>query len=495
MTESSPISKNGRYLIVVVAFLGWAFSGVHMSINQIVMRVATVDMMAADFAAMGLGPDSPLDAAGPELMAASDENDDGELDENERKRAREAIVGQWFGWFTCAFLLGAAAGGYLFGVVGDRLGRAKAMAVSILCFSVFSGVSYFVETPPQLLVLRFLTCMGIGGMWPNGIALLSEAWAGASRPIISGIMGTAANIGILSLGLLTVAVEVTAEDWRWTFLLGAAPVFLGVLSWLFVPESPKWLSLQKAPASTDSEFDQPSIGEIFRPPILSTTIIGILLGSIPLFGGWGVANWANAWASEVGDAKQAAADDEAETEEEAEKPKTDPVLKSMTVVTRSLPGSITSLLGGAIAFWLGRKRVYFALCIGALICTQGLFRIENPVESAVLFDINMFGRVLPITEFLAWNAGLGFFSGAFFGWLPLCLPEMFPTRVRSTGAGVSFNWGRILTAIGILVSAVALKEMFKGRYADVGQITGFVYAIGLVVILLAPDTSGKELDD
>lgn len=493
------ITSGGRYLILVVAFLGWAFSGVHMSINGIVMRVATVEMMVDDFAAMGLSDNSAPDAASKETIATNDENDDGVLDSSERTRAREAIVGQWFGWFVCAFLLGAAAGGYLFGVIGDRLGRARAMAGSILCYSVFSAVSYFVDSPTQLLILRFVTCMGIGGMWPNGIALLSEAWEGVSRPILSGIMGTAANVGILAFALFTVlGQQVTVADWRWTFLVGASPIVLGILALLAVPESPKWLALQAAPGGDTSgaEPEQASLGEIFKPPILQTTLIGILLGSIPLFGGWGVSNWATAWASEVGDTTKAAAPtDDAQDAEPAPQKKSDPVLKSMTVVARSLPGSITSLLGGFIAFRFGRKRTYFVLCIGALVCTQFLFRVENPVNSPVLFTISMFGRDLVITEFLGWTAGLGFFSGAFFGWLPLCLPEMFPTRVRSTGAGVSFNWGRILTAIGILLSAYALKDMFRGRYADVGQITGFVYAIGLVVILLAPDTSGKELED
>ena len=90
---------------------------------------------------------------------------------------------------------------------------------------------------------------------------------------------------------------------------------------------------------------------------------------------------------------------------------------------------------------------------------------------------------------------LGFFSGFFFGWLPLCLPELFPTRMRSTGAGVSFNWGRILTGVGVLVSAAALREAFEGCYVDVGQIAGFIYAVGILVILFATGLSGRELED
>jgi MFS family permease len=480
-----PISRTGCYIILVFAFLGWAFAGVHMSINGIVMRVATADLMKSQFAEQGISETASVGTAvAPSMLSEFDNNKDGSLDSTERGRAREASLSQWFGWLICAFLLGAAAGGYLFGVAGDRIGRAKAMAGSILCYSFFSSATYFVENPTQLLLLRFLTCMGIGGMWPNGIALLSEAWPNVSRPILSGAMGTAANVGILIFALSTIKFSVSAVDWRWTFLVGASPVVLGILSLLLVPESPRWLALRHQPADDgggDSNPDRPQkagLAEIFRPPLLKLTIIGILLGTVPLFGGWGVGNWATAWASEVEDTQQ----------------EKDPILKSMTVVARSLPGSISSLLGGALAFWLGRKRSYFLLSLGALVCTQFLFR-SDPADQNALFIINLFGRSLEINEFLAWTAGLGFFSGFFFGWLPYCLPELFPTRVRTTGAGVSFNWGRILTAIGVLATAAMLKEVLQGKYDIAGQYTGLIYVLGMVVVWFIPNLSEKRLDE
>lgn len=433
--DNAAISQSGRYAIVVVAFLGWFFAGVHMAITSIVMRVAAADLL-------------PVDAG-------------------------EGEIGKWFGWLVCAFLFGAASGGYLFGLVGDRVGRAKAMAASICCYSIFSGLTFFVADPWGLLVLRFLTCMGIGGMWPSGIALLSEAWSGVARPVLAGIMGTAANVGILCFALLTTVVYVEQNDWRWTMLAGAAPIILGLLSFAFVPESPRWLALQRRGDSSEAAtVNQVGLGEIFRPPLLKTTLLGILLGTIPLFGGWGVSNWATAWASEAGDTPAATSTDETP-------PQADPTLKSKAAIARSLPGSISSLLGGALAFYLGRKRTYFGLCLLALICTQMLFRCESPEADGFLF----------------WMASLGFFSGFFFGWLPLCLPELFPTRVRSTGAGVSFNWGRILTGVGVLASAIALKQAFQGRYADVGQLTGLIYAVGMVAILLTPTMSDAALED
>ena len=454
-TPSSDISKSGRYLIVIVAFLGWAFAGVHMSITSIVMRVALTDLLPA--------------------------------------KTPEGEIGQWFGWLVCAFLLGAATGGYMFGVIGDRFGRAKAMAASILCYSVFSGVTYFASSAETLLVLRFLTCMGVGGMWPNGIALLSEAWSNVGRPILAGVMGTAANVGILFFAIATTYRFVTAEDWRWTMVVGASPIILAILSILTVPESPRWLAIRAGTAKADA--GKVGVVEIFKPPIRRRTIIGILLGTIPLFGGWGVSNWASAWASEVGDrpvAKASGDTAEKSADDKTDEPvkKSDPALKSKTTIARSLTGSVTSLLGGFIAAMLGRKLSYSILCVCALVCTQFLFRVEDPASKEALFTI--FGWAP--SPFIFWTAALGFFSGFFFGWLPLCLPELFPTRVRSTGAGVSFNWGRILTTVGILISAAVLKTALKGQYPLVGQFTGFIYAFGLIVIFVAPLGNNKELD-
>jgi len=424
-----------RWAILFVAFFGWFFAGFQLAISSIVMRDAAVDLL----------PDKSL----------------------------ESDIGHWFGLLTAAFLFGAAAGGYLFGLIGDRIGRARAMAASIACYSIFSGLTWFADDPWTLLVLRFVTCLGVGGMWPTGIALLSEAWSNLARPVLAGVMGTSANIGICCFCLIAMRWPVEANHWRWTMLVGAGPLLLACVSFAVVRESPRWLALRRRQDGDESPpRDVVGLGEIFRPPILKTTLLGILLGTIPLFGGWGGSNWANAWASEVGGGKETGVSTR-------DKTPPNPALKAQANLARSIPGSISSLLGGALAYYLGRRRSYFLLCLGALVCTQMLFRVKDPDSD----------------EFLFWMGALGLFSGFFFGWLPLCLPEMFPTRVRSTGAGVSFNWGRILTGVGVLATSFALKQWFQGRYADVGLVTGYIYAVGLVAILLAPPVDDAILEN
>ncbi|MBC8350555.1 MAG: MFS transporter [Planctomycetes bacterium] len=417
-TTPPSLSKIGCALVLVTAFLGWMCAGWQLAISSLAMRDAAKDLLGS---------------------------------------GNEGDVGAWFGRLICAFLLGAAFGGYVFGFAGDRLGRAKAMGLSILWYSGFSAATVFVTDPWQLLACRFLGCMGIGGMWPNGIALVSEAWPNISRPFLAGAIGTAANFGIMILSAVASWKTVTAEDWRWIMWFGSTPFILGLFVLFAVPESPKWLALQDG-EEEDSQAKRAGIGEIFKRPLIATTILGIALGTVPLFGGWGSSTWVMPWAAAQEDM---------------------PELKAHLSLARSLTGTISSLLGGGIAMLLGRRRSYFIASLGALVSAQVLFWFLTPEANQGWF--------------IFWFGMLGFFSGFFFGWLPLFLPELFPTRVRSTGAGVSFNWGRIVTALGVVASSYLLQHVFGGDYAQIGRVTSLVYVAGMIVILFAPDTSNRSL--
>src|SRR5439155_3162022 len=165
------------------------------------------------------------------------EADLSESDKDELKQV-EAPLARWFAWFNCSFLIGAAVGGLLFGWLGDQIGRSKGMSVSILTYSAFATATYFAQSPIQFAALWFLACLGVGGMWPNGVALVSEAWSNLSRPMTAGVIGTSANIGIFLMATLIRYVPVTPDDWRWVMLVGAAPFALGVFALFAVPESP-----------------------------------------------------------------------------------------------------------------------------------------------------------------------------------------------------------------------------------------------------------------
>jgi MFS transporter, SHS family, sialic acid transporter len=155
-----------------------------------------------------------------------------------------------------------------------------------------------------------------------------------------------------------------------------------------------------------------------------------------------------------------------------------PYLKANLLATRSLTGVIGSALGGWIASAVGRRRSYCVVSLAALISAQYTFWFLTPTDPAFLF----------------WVGALGFFSGVYFGWLPLFLPELFPTAARSTGAGVAFNFGRILTA-GTIALTGAMMALFAGDYARIGRVTSLVFLIGAVIVWAAPDTTRRKLDE
>ena len=436
LTSVTPLvlSKRGRYLVLAAAFLGWMSAGMQMG-N---FPLATGSIVR-------------------DILGQSLEND-ASLSESQRKDIIKVESGKWFGWFICSFLLGAACGGLLFGWLGDHIGRAKTMGLSILCLSLIHGLCYFAQSLEQLLILRFLACFGVGGMWPTGVALASEAWSEASRPMLAGLIGTSANVGIALNGVIGEIRKVTQDEWRWLMLVSAVPAVLGIFVLLFVPDSPRWLAHRR---DHSTQKKSTPVAVIFRSPYLKLTLIGICLGTVPLLGGWGTNNWLIRWADQVGEKIDA------------------PKLKATTVWVGSTGAAIGSLLGGWLASYFGRRSTYFVISLGSLILSGYIFWQLTPADG---------------TLFLTWVFFLRLVSTVYFGWLPLYLPELFPTEIRSTGSGVTFNFGRILSVVGVLGTG-ALVGYFQGDYAATGRITHWIFALGMVVILFAPDTSGKRMDD
>lgn len=362
--------------------------------------------------------------------------------------------GRWFAWYTAAIMAGAALGGVTLGSLGDRIGRSKALAISILVYSAFGGAGSFVTSQEQLLALRFLTGVGVGGMWPNGAALVAECWSGLSRPLAAGIIGMGINIGILLLSRIGKQVSVTPDTWRWLTQIAATPGLIGIVCLVALPESPGWLRLRR---EERDRVPPPKFRELFAPGLRSRTIIGLVLGTIPLLGAWAGSKWMIPWADQIGGAGQ-------------------PGYKALTQSYWAAGATIGSFVGAQLAGWLGRRLSYFLISLSSTVVTCGIFWLSEPLSPSFL----------PLV-FLQ-----GFITTLFFGWLPLYLPELFPTRVRATGTGIAFNLGRVITAIGVF-AAGGLITLFDGSYPKVGFVTGLIYALGMLAIWWAPD-KGTALD-
>lgn len=516
---STGLTATGRYLVIIAAFLGWFFGGTHMAINGLAMRTAALNLLAESSEGdlneddrtqitslsvkLDLDKDGVIQTTAFDNPQVQDDLNPGQISRKELQQVgltknpdvvkvlgiagdQDGVIsdaeleryviddrlgplaGRWFGYYVCAFLFGAALGGLVFGRIGDRFGRVKGMAAAITCYSVMSLLAYFLaQSPGQLLVARFITCMGVGGMWPNGVALMSEAWEGVSRPMLAGVIGTAANVGIFLTFWLGRQVEVDYDSWRWVLLVGGSPIVLAVFVIALVPESPKWLADRRRFLTADEpllDLEQPviktSTWEVFRPGLLGVTLVGILLATVPLLGGWGASNWAQPWADKVG----------AEIG--------NPSLKAEIGMARSLTGIVGSFLGGIIASIVGRKKTYFLTSLCCLACAEYVYFFHTPDQ----------------WQFLAGFAALGFFSGIFFGWLPLFLPELFVTRMRSTGGGVCFNFGRILTAFTVFAGSILIAR-FNEDYALLGRIMSLIYLVGAIGICLMPAGVGGEIED
>ena len=251
------VQRSALVLTLLAAFLGWLFDGFEQGLFPVVARPALLNLLG---------------------------------------RGRESGVGHWMGLITAAFLVGAAFGGTAFGWLGDRIGRVRAMALSILCYSFFSGMGFFATAAWHLGIFRFLSALGMGGEWALGVALIMEVWPERFRPYLAASIGAASNCGFLLIGLVAATVPVTQASWRWLFLVGAAPAVLTFFIRLFVPESTRW---QAARAAVPERDRVSPVREVFRPGLAGRTVLGLMLASVALIGTWGSVQWLPLWADQL----------------------------------------------------------------------------------------------------------------------------------------------------------------------------------------------------
>src|SRR4051812_9700325 len=230
---SSPPTNQRLGFVLAAAFLGWMFDGFEMGMFPLIARPALQQMQAA-----GGGVVS------------------------------DKFVSLWMGYATFAFLIGAAVGGVIFGWLGDRIGRVRAMNLSILCYSLFTALIWFAQVPWHVCASRFVSALGMGGQWSLGVALVMEVWPEKHRPMLAGIIGAASNVGFALIALIGRVFVVTQDSWRWVALVGAAPALLTFFIRMFVPESERWRSAAKAAGSENRP-----LRDVLSPPLLNTTLL------------------------------------------------------------------------------------------------------------------------------------------------------------------------------------------------------------------------------
>jgi len=195
-------------------------------------------------------------------------------------------------------------------------------------------------------------------------------------------------------------------------------------------------------------------------PTVGRMLLGACLGGVALLVTWGATQWVPLWADQMAGPKV-------------------PQAKAYSAIWSAL-GAIVGTMGGAlVGSWLGRRVTYVLLCLGSLAVSLALYQLNTSYGAG----------------FLAWVFLTGALTASFYGWLPLYLPELFRTGVRATGQGFSYNFGRILAAIGVLQTGNLMKDVFKNNYPEALTVISLVYLLGMGLIWLAPETRGKPLPE
>ncbi|WP_152054056.1 MFS transporter [Tautonia marina] len=370
------------------------------------------------------------------------------------------------------FLIGGAAGGLGFGMLADRVGRVRTMGLTILVYSLFSALTYFVTEVWQLHTLRFLVAIGVGGEWAVAASLVAESVPTRWRAWAGGAFHASSVIGLV-LASATGWIFSEPDQWRWAFLIGLLPAVLVLWIRLSLREPERWRRVTQGSEAPPATSDDPapiaprrsagSLGQLlgdrrWRPRAL----IGMGLAAVGLGTYWGVF----AFAPEL--VKDVLGDTLSDAEKQAR--------ASQVYSLITLTGSAAGLLAFApLASTIGRRKTFLLYHVGALILVPLTFLTASTLATTVVLLALMAAFVVGM------HAGYAIY-----------FPELFPTHLRATGSSFCFNVGRILGAVMLLVRG--------GLGATIGvrpavAVVSLVFLVGIALLTIAPETKDTELPE
>jgi MFS family permease len=360
-------------------------------------------------------------------------------------------VGVHSSLIQAAFLFGWAIGGAIFGRLGDRIGRSRALVLTILTYAIFTGAGFLAQEWWHLLIFRFLSALGIGGEWAVGAALLAETWPKGWRYWLAAVLQTAVNIGILLAGVVGMALS--GWDERYVFLVGLAPALIVLWIRRAVPETDDWHQ-----AKTRSRENEPRLIDLFRGVTLKITVLTMAVCACSLTAHWAFMFWS---AQQLRQLPELA----------SRTPSEQTSIVSLSVVVLMVSSIVGNFLAAAVAQKIGYKRAI-------------------AVMAAVYFLMMMFtyGTARSLNSLWLCFPVLGACSG-FFALFTMYLPPLFPTLLRTTGAGFSYNIGRIAAAAGTIVFGL-LSPVGDSRLALF--YSGWLFLPAALFALAMPDKASDD---
>ena len=349
------------------------------------------------------------------------------------------------GYINALFIYGWALGGFAWGLISDRIGRKKALLYAIACYGIFTFLTGLMPQWLGIIVCRFMSGFGVGGVLVVSFTLLSEVWPQRSKAVVTGILSIAFPVGIFSAGLINFIVS----SWREGFFVGAIPVVLAIVGIGIIKESDKWLAHRKQKADDRSVFKWYAVEN--RKELL----IGSLMFGAMLIGLWAIFSWMPTWIQSL-------------FSEDA------PKQRGLTMMCLGMGGLLGGFFSGWVVNLLGLRK---SMLMCFTVCT---------IMSFILFKTNATFSPVIYAEI----GVMALFFGVSQGVLSAYIPQLFYTGVRATSTGFCFNIGRLFTATAVLFIGVLVSSL--GGYGNAIFIFSLVFVVGLFVVLLMKDK--KEVD-
>jgi MFS family permease len=381
----------------------------------------------------------------------------------------------YIGTVVAITLLGWGIGGIVGGVLADYIGRKRTMILAILAYSITTGLTALSFDWVSFAILRFLVGIAIGSEWATGSSMMAELWPDHARGRGAGLMQCGIGIGNFVASFVWLYVSMLGPDsWRYLFLIGILPAVLTLWIRTSIPESNKWEQINErrkaarerqrsgtALAAEEHALTRFTAADLFaNPEIRRRTIIALLLSLTTTLAWWGISSWLPPYAASL-----------------AAKANLPPQQwAAYAGMAYNFGGVLGYICLGFLADWIGRRptaMLYFAM---ALLMTPVLYLWTEDLSLLLLF------------------AGINaFFTLGQYSWMPVWLPELFPTRSRGTGIAFVFNAPRFIAFLGPLFAGTLILQF--GGYGKAAMILSCIYVLGFVAAPFLPETKGKPLPE
>ncbi|MGD9632355.1 MAG: MFS transporter [Pirellulales bacterium] len=387
---------------------------------------------------------------------------------------------------TAMFLVGWGVGGLIFGPLGDRFGRAKMLTLTVLIYSLCTGLTYFSRFYWDFALFRFLTGVGVGGVFGLAVALIAETLPDGARAGALGWLQILSTVGNLSAGVVKIVIDRLVESgaieagshWRWMFLVGAIPALLVVFIMKYLKEPEPWLKAKAEGRLPKGSVIGPYLELLSDRRWRRNLAIGALISATGVVGLWAIGEYMTDLQAKVFrihfEQQNVPADE----------------VQGMVENARSY-AYLLQMVGAAVGMWLmtkacivlGRKPAFAIWFAAAFVVTLYVYWTLSTPQQAYW--------MMP----LMWAFQLGVFAG-----FAIYLPEIFPSRMRSTGTSFCYNLGRFAAAGGSYFSAKLATDVFQSdvpglqeRYAAMAMCA--IFLVGLFTLPFAPETKNQPLPE